>query len=70
MFGFEFHEDGSEERFFTRAVEAKEEEREAGHFVWWIVHNCISHPLIGILPIGPFFRFHDWTSHKMGTRAK
>jgi hypothetical protein len=35
------------------------------HYGWWLVHNLIAHILIGILPIEPFFEFHDWTSIKM-----
>lgn len=32
---------------------------------WWIMHNVVSHPLIGILPFKPFFQFHDYTSVKI-----
>jgi hypothetical protein len=35
------------------------------HTAWWLVHNCIAHPLIGVFPRRPAFRFHDWTSRKM-----
>jgi len=35
------------------------------HDFWWIVHNCVAHPLIGVLPIKPTFDFHDWTSDKI-----
>lgn len=33
---------------------------------WGLVHNCISHPLMGITFNAKFSeRFHDWTSSKM-----
>jgi len=59
-------EDGSEERYYYRKglfVATKTPMRR--HNFWWFVHNCIAHPLIGICPIKTFFRFHDWTSHKI-----
>lgn len=34
------------------------------HF-WWFVHNCVAHPLIGVLPVKPTFDFHDFTSRKI-----
>jgi hypothetical protein len=38
------------------------------HHFWWFVHNCISHPAIGILPIKPTFQFHDYTSDKINSK--
>jgi len=35
------------------------------HHFWWIIHNCIAHILIGLIPIKIFFRFHDYTSDKI-----
>ena len=29
------------------------------HYVWWVTHNCVVHPLVGLLPIRPFFWLHD-----------
>ncbi len=49
-------EDGSKNRF-DRVFK--------NHYGWWLVHNLVAHILIGILPIKPFFDFHDWTSIKM-----
>jgi len=37
----------------------------ARHYVWWLVHNCIAHPLLGLIPIEPLHNFHDWTSKKL-----
>lgn len=38
------------------------------HLFWWFVHNCISHPIIGICPIKVAFRFHDYTSDKINLK--
>ncbi len=57
-------EEGSQERFDKR----KSEVPWLKHTLWWLVHNCVAHPLIGILPFTPFFKFHDWTSVKMHGR--
>lgn len=35
------------------------------HHFWWLLHNCVAHMLIGIIPIKLFFTFHDWTSRKL-----
>lgn len=35
------------------------------HHFWWFVHNCITHPLIGIYPTTRTFSFHDFTSKKI-----
>lgn len=35
------------------------------HHLWWLLHNCITHVLIGLIPIKWFFSFHDWTSKKL-----
>lgn len=66
MFGFDKPEDGSRDRFHERVARHKDlRASTALHHFWWVVHNCVSHPLIGIAPVKPFFDFHDWTSHKI-----
>ena len=35
------------------------------HGFWWVFHNVFVHPLLGILPIKPMFRLHDWASKKL-----
>lgn len=35
------------------------------HHFWWFVHNCIAHPLIGVVPSHLTFQLHDWTSNKI-----
>lgn len=32
------------------------------YYFLWLTHNCIAHPLMGLFPFGPFFKFHDLTS--------
>ena len=38
------------------------------HHFWWMIHNCVAHILIGIMPFNIFFRFHDWTSDKINVK--
>ncbi|HEV8658919.1 MAG TPA: hypothetical protein VGS96_09825 [Thermoanaerobaculia bacterium] len=59
-------ESGSEERFHARVetYDARRMSRISHHF-WWLVHNCVAHPLIGVAPLKSFFDFHDWTSKKI-----
>lgn len=35
------------------------------HHFWWLTHNWAAHFLIGLVPVKPFFDFHDWTSKKL-----
>jgi hypothetical protein len=37
----------------------------AQHYAWWLIHNLVAHPAIGVLPIEATFEFHDWTSRKL-----
>lgn len=71
MFGFLYREmemTGSGDRFPKRIEKFKKAEKRfpvLQHYFWWFLHNCITHPLIGLIPIKPFFNFHDWTSVKL-----
>lgn len=71
MFGFSRYEmetTGSAERFPLRIEKFRKKKRffpVLQHYFWWFVHNNITHFLIGIIPIKPFFKFHDWTSVKL-----
>lgn len=66
MFGFDRDEDGSEDRYYERKARWASARASVWiHFGWWLVHNLVAHPLIGVAPVSPTFRFHDWTSHKM-----
>lgn len=63
-FGFTKPEDGAEDRYRERSAR----QSSARHAFWWWLHNCVAHPLIGIVPRRAFFRFHDWTSRKLHGR--
>lgn len=66
MFGFDQPEDGSEDRFYKRLEDFRQKAIPvAVHHAWWVVHNCVAHPLIGLIPIKTFFNFHDYTSRKI-----
>lgn len=66
MFDFDGPEDGSADRF---AEDQKVwEDHPAGkikHLGWWLIHNVIAHPLIGVLPVHFALQFHDYTSRQM-----
>jgi len=59
--GFDRPEPGSEERFDKRSTQVPW----VIHTFWWLVHNLVAHPLIGLIPVKRSFDFHDWTSYKM-----
>lgn len=59
-------ETGSGDRFPARVQNFRDSGRSVvTHHFWWLVHNCVTHPLIGVMPIKPFFDFHDYTSRKI-----
>lgn len=64
--GFHHPEIGSEDRYAKRVRQVPW----LRHTFWWFVHNCVAHPIIGILPFTPFFKFHDWTSVKMHAKGR
>ena len=58
----------SQERFYARIEIHKRRGTilpRTTHALWWFVHNAVAHPLIGVAPIEPFFKFHDYTSDKI-----
>lgn len=59
----------SEGRFWWR-IETWQNKKGSAvqHHFWWFVHNCISHPLIGVLPGHKTFKFHDYTSDKINCK--
>lgn len=71
MFGFlhrEMESTGSEDRFPKRIEKFRKAEKNfpvLQHYFWWFIHNCVTHPLIGLIPVKLFFQFHDWTSVKL-----
>lgn len=46
------------------------------HHFWWVVHNCVAHPVIGVVPLvserakPAAFKFHDYTSRKINAEVK
>lgn len=64
MFDFK-DETGSEDRFGSASAKANAEGLVIQHRAWWLVHNLVAHPLIGVFPTRVTFQFHDWTSRKM-----
>lgn len=59
----------SEGRFHLRIEKWKTQRGSVlEHHFWWFVHNCISHPLIGLLPRTETFEFHDYTSDKINCK--
>lgn len=66
MFGFDKPEDGSEERYHDRwSLWTGAKLGGLQHYGWWLAHNLVAHPLIGLIPLKPLFAFHDWTSRRM-----
>lgn len=66
----EYHqkiEGSSYERFYHRLGRFKQNRSfpRFQHGFWWILHNCVAHIGIGLVPIKPCFDFHDWTSKKL-----
>lgn len=39
-------------------------EKAKRHF-WFMVHNCIAHPVMGIVPCALTTWAHDWTAERM-----
>jgi hypothetical protein len=61
IIGFDRPEPGSAQRYDER----RKARPWTAHRFWWVVHNVLSHPLIGLIPVKVAFKFHDWTSYKM-----
>lgn len=40
------------------------------HQGWWVLHNCVSHPLLGVRPSKRTVWFHDWTSQHLNCRTR
>ena len=57
------------QRFDHRIDKYQEAQRHVlGHHFWWFIHNCVAHPLIGVLPIRPCFYLHDFTADKINLK--
>lgn len=42
----------------------------ARHHVWWLLHNCVAHPLLGVFPWAFAIWLHDKTSQHLNLRKK
>lgn len=40
------------------------------HAFWWLVHNCVSHVLLGVWVSPLTVWFHDWTSQRLNLRKR
>lgn len=63
-----FNQKTSYERFRYRTEAWRLRAKKFGqvrHMFWWLLHNCVIHLLIGILPIKPLFDLHDWSSVRL-----
>ena len=40
------------------------------HHLWWLLHNVVSHPVLGFWPNERCVRFHDWTSRHLNRRRR
>lgn len=59
-------ESGSAARFSDRIETFKNNDKPVfKHHFWWLIHNCVAHVFIGLIPCKTSFDFHDWTSKKI-----
>ena len=66
----EYHqhiEGSSYERFYHRLGRFKTNKSfpRTRHAFWWLLHNCVAHIAIGLVPVKASFALHDWTSKKL-----
>lgn len=67
---FEYGEGGPKDKGAQgRYEERREKVAQPQLAFWWMMHNCVAHPLIGVLPFKPLFAFHDWTAKKIGSEV-
>lgn len=62
---------GSYGRFKERIKKFKDKHTDfprVRHGFWWVMHNCVAHPIIGVLPVKKSFDFHDFTSDKINCK--
>ena len=74
MFNFDRSEEGAFERHQERKLNFKRAFNRlplVRYYIWWLIHNCIAHPLIGLFPFTKLtFAFHDWTSQHMHPKMR
>jgi len=57
MFDFDKPEDGSQGRFDQDLAHNPAPADKIKHRGWWLAHNCVAHPLIGLAPLQVDIRF-------------
>ena len=68
---FDTQDRGSEWRYWERIHEhAWRKVSVHKHNFWWIMHNVVAHPLLGIAPGAKTVRFHDYTSEHLNLDSK
>jgi hypothetical protein len=57
----------TESRYVSRAYNIWDKKKFGGirHYFWWVVHNTVVHPMLGIAPCQLTFKMHDWASRKL-----
>lgn len=40
------------------------------HHLWWVLHNCVAHPVLGLAPCKETIEFHDWASKKLNQHVQ
>lgn len=70
MFGFKPKpdgEDGAQDRYEAERATLEEFSSDdvRSHRAWWVAHNCVAHPLIGLWPCRTTFDLHDYTARRM-----
>lgn len=38
--------------------------------LWWLLHNCVFHPLVGLVPVKRVFKLHDWSGKILAGKTK
>jgi hypothetical protein len=63
----------SKARYLLRQHRWMQEHRVAPrvrHHGWWLLHNCVSHPILAFRTGPGAVWFHDWTSQHLNHRPK
>lgn len=61
----------SEDRYYDRIYDHLYHKKSVmEHQKWWLIHNVIAHPLLGLFPGEMTVRFHDYTSDKLNLVAE
>lgn len=64
---------GSQKRYWFRQLDWNDTGKSfpmVRHHFWWLLHNCVAHPLLGIWVSKHTVWFHDWTSKHLNVRRE